>query len=325
MVTPADGTRVLDPDGPERRLRAEIERLRERRRTRRDWPTAGPSSGPRPTSSWASRQPSSPVPPEPPARHGGRPHPRRTSRPRSAGFGGRGGLPPQRDVRCRANKRLARVGGPGRPRHGETGRERLSAEDLAELLDHRQAALSAYDAEDPSRVVAALPGRQPHAARARPARSSDSRGRRTRPRNGRTEALRQQERPRNVDRPGRAAVAFIAHTDNTHWPDRDPMYATRRRTGTLAAPAVLVTRLLDAFRLRGGGVHPDHRPPSRGLLQVGTLAWKASRPRQRRSTRRPRTPGGKGRGEGVHHGSRRPPELPQPGRDDRPPGRGHRR
>ncbi|MDQ0842916.1 hypothetical protein [Streptomyces sp. V1I6] len=29
MVTPADGTRVADPDGPARRLRAEVERLRD--------------------------------------------------------------------------------------------------------------------------------------------------------------------------------------------------------------------------------------------------------------------------------------------------------
>lgn len=150
MVTPADGTRVADPDGPERRLRAEIERLRDEathqkglaHRRAEFWTKAHILLG-FPAALLAGTAAAAGL-----ATADAR-IPAALLALASAGFAAGAGFL-RSDVRCRANKRARHAWAALEGRATvKLAHEQLSAADLAELLDHRQAALSAYDAEDP--------------------------------------------------------------------------------------------------------------------------------------------------------------------------------
>ncbi|MGW0772367.1 hypothetical protein ACWD01_01650 [Streptomyces sp. NPDC002835] len=150
MVTPADGTLLAEPGEPARRLRTEIERIRDEatrqkvladRRAERwnkanillGFPAAllAGTAGAAGLASADARIPAALLALA------------------SAGFAAGAGFL-RGDVRCRANKRArhAWAAVEGRATLKLT-HERLTPEDLGELLDCRQAALSAYDAEDP--------------------------------------------------------------------------------------------------------------------------------------------------------------------------------
>jgi hypothetical protein len=160
MVTPADGTRVADPGGPARRLRAEVERLRDEaahqkglaHRRAEFWTKAHIALG-LPAALLAGTAGAAGL-----ATADAR-IPAALLALASAGFAAGAGFL-RSDARCRANKRARHAWAALEGRATvKLAREHLSPEDLAELLDHRQAALSAYDAEDPQPgPPPALPG-----------------------------------------------------------------------------------------------------------------------------------------------------------------------
>lgn len=160
MATPADGTMLAEPDRPDRRLRAEIERLRDEathqkkladRRAERwnkanillGFPAAllAGTAGAAGLASADARVPAALLALA------------------SAGFAAGAGFL-RGDTRCRANKRARQAWAAVEGRAAvKLAGDRLTPGDLAELLDHRQAALSAYDAEDPQPgPPPALPG-----------------------------------------------------------------------------------------------------------------------------------------------------------------------
>ncbi|MGW3622647.1 hypothetical protein [Streptomyces sp. NPDC000880] len=157
MATPADGTMLLDPGEPSRRLRAETERLRDEASRQKElagrraelWNKANillgfpaallaGTSGAAGLASADARIPAA------------------LTALASAGFAAGAGFL-RSGVRCKANKRArhawAAVEGRALVRLAQ---EHLTPDDLAELLDLRQAALAAYDGEDAG--VGAAPG-----------------------------------------------------------------------------------------------------------------------------------------------------------------------
>jgi hypothetical protein len=149
MSTPADGTQLLDPDGPARRLRAETERLR-------DEATHQRKLAHRRAEFWAKAHIALGFPAALLAGTAGAAGlatadariPAALIALASAGFAA-GASFLRGDARCRANKRARHAWADleGRATLALT-RERLTPEDLGELLGHRQAALAAYDGED---------------------------------------------------------------------------------------------------------------------------------------------------------------------------------
>ncbi|MGW7364146.1 hypothetical protein ACWGI8_12150 [Streptomyces sp. NPDC054841] len=150
MASPADGTTILNPDEPERRLRAEIERLRDEATHQRTlahrraefwtkldiglgFPAAllAGTAGAAGLATAEARIPAALIALA------------------SAGFAAGAGFL-RSDTRRRANKRArhawAAVEGKATVKLTQ---EHLTSEDLGELLECRQAALAAYDGEDP--------------------------------------------------------------------------------------------------------------------------------------------------------------------------------
>ncbi|MEU0373083.1 hypothetical protein ABZ070_23005 [Streptomyces sp. NPDC006283] len=158
MATPVDGTLLADPDGSTCRLRTEIERLRDEATRQRalahrraefwtrvhialGFPAAllAGTAGAAGLATADARIPAALLALA------------------SAGFAAGAGFL-RSDFRCRANKRARQAWAAleGRATVKLT-RERLTPEDLGDLLEYRQAALSAYDGEDQQPGLAPSP------------------------------------------------------------------------------------------------------------------------------------------------------------------------
>ncbi|MER6994869.1 hypothetical protein [Streptomyces sp. NPDC000410] len=156
MASPADGTTTRDPDEPARHLRAEIERLR-------DEATRHKTLAHRRAEFWAKAHVALGFPAALLAGTSGAAGlatadariPAALLALASAGFAAGAGFL-RSDTRCRANKRARHAWAAVEGRATVAlARERVTPEDLGELMTHRQAALASYDSED------SPPGPQP--------------------------------------------------------------------------------------------------------------------------------------------------------------------
>ncbi|MEU2431291.1 hypothetical protein ABZ611_17560 [Streptomyces sp. NPDC007861] len=158
MASPADGTTTLDPDEPERRLRTEIERLREEAVRQK-------ALAHRRAEFWAKTDVALGFPAALLAGTAGAAGlatadariPAALLALASAGFAAGAGFL-RSATRCRANKRARRAWADVEGRAAvKLTLHHPTPEDLGELLELRQAALDSYDGEDPQSGTPALP------------------------------------------------------------------------------------------------------------------------------------------------------------------------